>query len=114
MNVGRSVGSKLQIFDFEGESFYLLLLIIVQFDCVVVGDVELPCGQAHAAASAVQSTDVWESTHQVTILAFISLLTEFFRLCGKWKKLHVGVYMQVLPSYALRQQRRVNLFGFVG
>ena len=89
------------------------MLIIVQFDCVVVVVVEIPCGRARAAASAVHSTDAWELT-QVTIFALISLLTEFFRLCGKWKKLHVGVYVHALPSYALRQQRRVNLFGFVG
>ena len=90
----------------------MLLLIVVQFDCVV-GEVELPCGHAHAAASAVHSTDAWELT-QVAIFALISLLTEFFRLCGKWKKLQVGVYVHVLPSYTLLQHRRVNLFGFVG
>ena len=91
----------------------MLLLIIVQFvwDDVLV--FELPCGLAHIAASAVHSTDAWDFT-LVTIFSYISLLTELFRLCGKWKKLHVSMYMHVLPLYALRQQRRVNLFGFVG
>ena len=96
----------------EGE-FYSLLLVVVQLDEDVVVAVELPWGRAHAAASAVQSTDACEFTH-VTIFVLISLETELFKLCGKWKKLQVGVYVHVLPSYALRQHRRVNLFGFVG
>jgi hypothetical protein len=52
------VGSKLQIFVIVNKvSFYLLLLIIVQLDVDVAVAVELPCGRAHAAASAVHSTD---------------------------------------------------------
>jgi ABC-type arginine/histidine transport system permease subunit len=99
--------------DFEGEFFYSLLLIIVQLDVGAVVAVELPCGRSHAKASVVHSTDACEFTH-ATIFALIPLLTELFRICGNWKKLNVGVYVHVLPSYVLWQQRRVNLFGFVG
>lgn len=73
---------------------------------------ELPAGVAHTAASGVHSTAVWDWTH-FTILALMSLLTEFVRLLGKWKKLQFGK-VHVFPSYALRQHIRVNLFGLDG
>lgn len=74
---------------------------------------ELPAGGvAQAAASGVHSTAAWEFTH-VTIFALISLLTELVRLLGKWKKLQIGC-VHVLPSYALLQHMRVNLFGLDG
>jgi hypothetical protein len=51
---------------------------------------ELPvAGAAHVAASDVHSTDGWDFTHAI-IFPLISLVTEFLRLVGKWKKLHVG------------------------
>ena len=92
------------------ELFHLQFLFVVYgADELVVDWVELPAGVAHRATSDVHSIAAWEFT-QVTIFALISLLTEFARLLGKWKKLHVG-YVHVLPSYALLQQRSVNLLG---